>query len=276
MSAPYLTICILCVLSGIAFLYRFCLVFQSSREGYETGASKTIGSREIQMDYYTIEENENGLLAVLADGMGKEAGGRIAAKTVIRVFKEIFGTYNMADHPSYFFRKAFQTANREILKQMDEGRGMAAVSAVMIQGGFLFYGIVGNVKIAVFRNEELIPLGTGHTVDVLAQDKYVEGILTREDALSMLQEKRIYNYLGKDGFKEIQFYDKPVRLQEGDVVAVFSNGMQESVTWKEMEDCLARKKSCKRMAFDLVELVNQKKGDKDNASVILIRVGEMT
>ena len=58
MSAPYLTICILCVLSGIAFLYRFCLVFQSSREGYETGASKTIGSREIQMDYYTIEENE--------------------------------------------------------------------------------------------------------------------------------------------------------------------------------------------------------------------------
>ena len=40
--------------------------------------------------------------------------------------------------------------------------------------------------------------------------------------------------------------------------------------------CLARKKSCKRMAFDLVELVNQKKGDKDNASVILIRVGEMT
>ena len=58
MSAPYLTICILCVLLGIAFLYRFCLVFQSSREGYETGASKTIGSREIQMDYYTIEENE--------------------------------------------------------------------------------------------------------------------------------------------------------------------------------------------------------------------------
>ena len=41
---------------------------------------------------------------------------------------------------------------------------------------------------------------------MLAQDKYVEGVLTREDALSMLQEKRIYNYLGRDVFKEIQFY----------------------------------------------------------------------
>ena len=153
---------------------------------------------------------------------------------------------------------------------------MAAVSTVMIQGGFLFYGIVGNVKIAVFRNGELISLGTGHTVDVLAQDKYAQGVLTREDALSMLQKKRIYNYLGRDGFKEIQFYDKPIRLQKEDVVAIFSNGMQESVTWKEMEECLSQKRSCKRIAFDLVEMVNQKKGDKDNASVILIRVGEMT
>ena len=58
MSVPYLTVCILCAFLGIAFLYRFCLVFRSSREGYETGACKTIGSREIQMDYFTIEENE--------------------------------------------------------------------------------------------------------------------------------------------------------------------------------------------------------------------------
>ena len=86
MNVPYLTVCILCAFLGIAFLYRFCLVFRSSREGYETGACKTIGSREIQMDYFTIEENENGLLAVLADGMGKEAGGRIAAKTTRPIF----------------------------------------------------------------------------------------------------------------------------------------------------------------------------------------------
>lgn len=54
MSAPYLTICILCVLSGIAFLYRFCLVFQSSREGYETGASKTIGA-QVKYRWITIQ-----------------------------------------------------------------------------------------------------------------------------------------------------------------------------------------------------------------------------
>lgn len=276
MNIPYMVICILGALLFIGMAYRFYLALHMNGKGYETGACKTIGSREIQMDYFAIEENENGLLAVLADGMGREAGGRIAAKTVISVFQKIFREYNMLDHPSYFFQKTFQTANREILKQLDEGKGMAAVGAVMLQQGFLYYALVGNVKIAVYRNQELVLLGTGHTVDVLAEDKYYQGVLTREDALAMLNEKRVYNYLGRDDFKKIEFYDKPVRLRKNDIVAVFSNGMYEGVAWNRIEDCLSRKKSCKNKALELVEAVNGKKGDKDNASIILIRIGELT
>lgn len=53
MSAPYLTICILCVLLGIAFLYRFCLVFQSSREGYETEQARP--SAAVKYRWITIQ-----------------------------------------------------------------------------------------------------------------------------------------------------------------------------------------------------------------------------
>ena len=74
----------------------------------KTGACKTIGSREIQMDYFTIEENENGLLAVLADGMGKEAGGRIAAKTVIRVLKKFLKRTTWQTTRPIFLRKRFR------------------------------------------------------------------------------------------------------------------------------------------------------------------------
>ncbi len=322
MSIPYTVIGILILFFFAGVIYRFCLVRKESGKQYEVGTCKTIGSREIQTDYFTVEENENGLLAVLADGMGKDAGGRIAAKTVIRVFQEVFAEYNMLDHPSYFFQKTFllavladgmgkdaggriaaktvirvfqevfaeynmldhpsyffqktfQTANREILKLLDEGRGRAAVSAVMIQDGFLYYAIVGDVKVAVFRNQELVPIGVGHTVDVLAENKYYQGVLTREEAILMLHEKRVYHYLGKDGFKEMELYEKPIRLKKDDMVAIFSNGMYESIAWKQMEECLLQKKSCKKIAFDLVETVNRKNGDKDNASMILIRIGEL-
>ncbi len=275
MNAPYLAVYIMSAVVSVLLVYRCYLALRGNGRAYETGTCKTIGSREIQMDYFYVEENENGLLAVLSDGMGKEAGGRIASKTVIQAFQETFEEYNMLDYPSYYFKKAFLTANREILKRMDEGRGMASASAVMIQNGFLFYGIVGNVKVAVCRNNELVALGTGHTIDVLAEDKFYQGLLTREDALSMLHEKRIYNYIGRDGFGEIIFYDEPIRLQKDDVVALLSSGMYGEVTWKQMEECFSQRKSCKKIALELVETVNRKKGDKDNASVVLIRVGEL-
>ena len=95
--------------------------------------------------------------------------------------------------------------------------------------------MLGNVKIAVFRNGELIPLGTGHTVDVLAQDKYVEGVLTREDALSMLQEKEFTITWEEMVLRKSSFTTNRFVYRKRDVVAIFSNGMQESVTWKEME-----------------------------------------
>lgn len=276
MSLPYLAIYSLLIALFCLLLYRGVLAcVHIGRGEYDIGTCKTIGNREIQMDYFTVEKNDNGLLAVLADGKGREAGGRIAAKKVIQVFQETFSEYNMLDHPSYFFQKGFQTANREILKEMDEGRGAAAASAVMLQNGFLFYAIVGNVKVGVYRNRELIALGSGHTIDVLAADKYYQGCLTREDALAILEKKRSYNYLGRDGFRKIELYDEPIRLQSGDIVALLSNGMCEGVTWKEIEQCLSEKKSCKRIALSLVEMINRKKGDKDNSSVVLIRVGEL-
>lgn len=276
MNIPYTAIGILFVILFFCVLYRLFLAIQSRKKPYEIGTCKTIGSREIQMDYFAVEENETGLAAVLADGEGRNAGGKIAAKTVVRVFLELLQAYNAADHPSYFFGKAFKTANREILKQVEEGKGKAVASAVMIQGRFLFYAIVGNVKIAVFRNGELIPLGMGHTVDVWAKEKYYQGTLAKEDALAMLHEKRVWNYLGRDDFREITFYDTPVRLWKNDMVVMMSDGIYEAIAWKRIEEYLSQRKNCNKIAFDMVEHVNRSKGETDNASVILIKIGELT
>ena len=47
---------------------------------YETGTSKTIGDREVQEDEFGLTEKDAGVMAVLADGMGKHYGGKIAGK----------------------------------------------------------------------------------------------------------------------------------------------------------------------------------------------------
>lgn len=241
--------------------------------GCETGASKTIGDRELQEDEFGLTEKDVGVMAVLADGMGKHYGGKIAARTAVQVFLDIFEDRNSFYNPQYSFRKAFQGANREILNQLDENQGSASVAAVMIKEKKLYYASVGNVKIAVYRNHELVPVTAGHTVNVLARQRFQEGKLTRKEAVALLEHHRLYNYVGQDGFHEVEFFDTPISLYRGEDVLLMTDGLYETARWKDIEACLEAKGSCQEKAYRIIELVNQSPmEDKDNGAVVVVRV----
>lgn len=240
---------------------------------FRTGKAMTIGTRQVQEDDYGICQSREGFLAVLADGMGKNYGGRVSSRIAVDVLKEQFTEYRSVENPAYFFRKSFHRINREILNQFDDGRGGASVGAVMIKDNFLYYAVAGNVKLAVYRKDSLIPLSSGHTIDMLVENRFMKGAITREAALQMLENKRLYNYLGQDGFKEIEFFDTPVRLKEKDIVVLMSDGLYEGIEWKSVEEILAGKKKCQQKAYDIVEAINaDSRKEKDNASIVLIEV----
>ena len=227
----------------------------------------------MQEDEYGILETQVGVMAVLADGMGKHYGGKIASRAAVEVFKDIFDDGNAFYNPQYYLRKAFQGANREILSLIEDGRGQACVAAILIKDNRLYYASAGNVKIAVYRNKELVPVTVGHTISMLAKKQYAEGKLSRQDAVSLMEHHRLYNYVGQDGFHDIEFFDTPIILNGGEYILLMSDGMYETVRWKEMEDCLEQEGTCQQKAFALVERVNQNDSeDKDNASVVVLRI----
>lgn len=243
--------------------------------GIDIGISMTVGSRDVQEDQAGTEVTEAGTMAVLADGAGKAFGGRIASRTAVETFVELFRDYNAFYNPQYYFKKAFHRANREILKNLqDETYGSSSAGCVLLRAGYLYYAVVGNVKICVFREGSLVPVSTGHTVAVLAEEKFREGKISRQDALALLENQRLYNSLGRDGFQEIEVFDAPVRLKRGDIIALMSDGVHELLGFKEMEEILKETKSCQEKAFEIIELVNKNPGErKDNASVVLLGVG---
>lgn len=242
----------------------------------DIGKSMTIGGREVQEDQVGTMETKNGVMAALADGAGKEYGGRIAGRIAVDVCMDIFEDYNAFHNPQYYFRKAFRCANSEILKAMgDENRGSASLGCVVFAAGYLYYAQVGNVKICVYREGNLIPVSTGHTVAVLAEQKFKEGTISREDALALLQNKRLYNYLGQDAFQDIEIFDAPIKIRRGDIVALMSDGVYDLIGVREIEAVLKQESDCQKMAYDIIELVNQHPGDeKDNASIILLGMGK--
>lgn len=256
---------------------RLYIRYPSQKERMpDIGKSMTIGGREVQEDQIGSMETAAGIMAVLADGAGKAYGGRIASRIAVDACMDIFRDYNAFHNPQYFFRKAFHRANKEILKTLgDDNRGSASLGCVMIRAGILYYALVGNVKICVYREGNLIPVSSGHTIAVLAEQKFHEGIISRQDALRLLENKRLYNYLGQDGFKDIELFDAPVRMKQGDIVVLMSDGIYELLGAREIEAVLGQKGDCQQKAYDIIELVNQNpKEEKDNASIVLIGMGD--
>ena len=245
-----------------------------AKKSVDIGKSMTIGSREVQEDQIAAMETAAGIMAVLADGAGQAYGGRIASKIAVNTCIDIFKDYNAFNNPQYYFRKAYNCANKEILKALgDERRGSASVGCVLIRQSFLYYALVGNVKICVYREGNLVPVSSGHTVAVLAEQKFHEGMISREDALMLLENQRLYNYLGQDGFRDIEFFDAPIHLKRGDIVVLMSDGVYDLLNFKEVEKILENTDKCQKKAYDIIELVNRNSSEiKDNASIVLLGI----
>ena len=239
----------------------------------DLGACMTIGTREVQEDCYLLKESKPGTLMVVADGMGTAYGGRIAARTAVETFGEIFKSYTMLDNPKYFFKKALHSANHEILKALDNGqRGGASVGVAIVYENKLFYCVVGNVKIFVYRNGDLIQVSTGHTIDVLAKNEFKTGKITRVEALSILENQKVYNYLGQDGFTDIELFEAPITINANDIIIIMTDGIYDLLTCSEIEQTLHKPITCQQMALELIEKVNTStQEEKDNASIALLR-----
>ena len=150
----------------IIYLFILCLIavrFLSRERGwvirrFKVGKAMTIGDRQVQEDDYGVCQSTDGFMAVLADGMGKNYGGKVSSRIAVDTMKELFRLYRSSENPAYFFRKSYHRVNTEILKQLDDGRGGASVGTVLIKDNYLYYAVAGNVKIAVYRGGNLVPV----------------------------------------------------------------------------------------------------------------------
>lgn len=236
------------------------------------GIAQTTGSRQVQADVAQVWTNRAGTMAVLADGIGSANTGAVCAQIAADAILDRFEPYHELHDPAYFFQSAFREANRRIQKTAGERRGGASAGAAFLNRSHLYYAVAGDVRIAILRGEEIIPLSKGQTIDVLAAQAYAEGKISRQDTLWSMEEKRIWNYLGQDGFREIEICDHPILLKQGDKVLLMSKGIFEEISWSETEDILVDGAPLQELAERIVDAVDQKKNPQaDNGSVILIQ-----
>ena len=246
------------------------------RRGEESwGTAQTRGSREIQADMTEIRKTRAGVLAILADGIGRENTGRVCAQIALDAAADAYEPYEVLTNPEYLFRTVCREANARIQKTIGERRGGACLGLAFLGNGHLYYGVVGDIRIALYRGGELIPLSQGHTLDVLARQAYEAGRISKKEAVWSMEEKRRWNYLGMDGFREIEIPERPIRLKRDDLVVMVSRGIWQALSGADLEDLLAGGESPQEKARQTVWAAGRKPGDdKENGSAVILRAEE--
>ncbi|RFZ79596.1 hypothetical protein DS742_07425 [Lacrimispora amygdalina] len=264
-----------CILTAL-LIVRISLGSLNSIPKLDAGYAGTVGNQQVNADAYDWANYENQTLYVIAGGIGRSGKGKIAAQEAINTIVRMFEITGATKNPAFFFRQALHSANQAILKRITDSTAGASVLCAVVKEGFLYYASVGNCRISVYRHGELIPLSEGHTIDVLAKNAFRKGQISRMEALAALKEKRLYSFVGHDGFQDVEIYDVPVSLKRGDSIVMMTDGVYEFFSAGQMEKILqTRKNSAQKACQVMEELENNNHPEQGNASLIISQVNRI-
>lgn len=257
-------------------IVRMSLGHLNKFSNIEVGFATTPGNCEVNSDALDWSYYDEELLVVLGNGIGRETKGQTASLAATHTVSRVFGVAGSSDNPAYFFNTSFRGANNAILRYIPDGSAGTSLLAALIKEGRLYYALAGNCQIAVYRGGELIPLSEGHTFDVLVKKAFQNNKIRRVDALEAMEEKKVYNFLGKDSYKDLEIFDVPVVLKKGDIVVLMTDGVFDFHSYLEIEKRLHTRKSAKSQANAIIKDLEYEQYDyQDNATIAVIKINSV-
>lgn len=195
-----------------------------------------IGSREEQQDAFGISPvdryEEDGLLAVLCDGMGGMAeGGLIASETT----SQLMGSFPWAEDSSVPGWIAQHSAR---VYQQFRGQGGTTLVAAMLKENRLSFWCVGDSDLFLLREGRLYSLNIRQEFKNDLVLRALEGAFPVEEAFCDPQADALSQYIGKEEAK-CDHTRIPFLLQPEDALLLCSDGVSDTLTLKQIREAMA-------------------------------------
>lgn len=230
--------------------------------------------RKHNEDSCAIFQTPNGLLSVVCDGMGGHLGGERASKLALEKIGEYmssqrFDLAKLNDALDQSFALAHSAIAYEAEKNpLLQGMGTTCV-AILFHPDATFCAHVGDSRLYVFRNNELIRLTKDHS---FVQDLIDKGIITEAEASYHPKRNIIERALGSDDAQpDIANLGRVLQnLRVGDVFLLCSDGFSNELDDVEIKnflenDSLVLEEKMERMMEHALQA-----GGKDNITIQLI------
>jgi protein phosphatase len=236
------------------------------------GASSATGSSLGPLRFTLTNE---GVILLVADGMGGRAGGAKASGLAVSVVRAAManGADENAGHPEAFafrLRRALDQANEEIHEQSrrdDALRGMGTTATLAgIHADVVYLAQVGDSRAYLIRGGEVARITRDQS---LVQDLIDAGVLSEADAKNV-RDNRILQALGTSPTVTpvMTYHD----LRRDDALLLCSDGLSRVVRDDEILEVVKGASDCLAACDQLIALANAR-GGPDNITVLLARMG---
>ena len=227
--------------------------------------------RERNEDYIGSRRFENGILCVVADGLGGHRDGDIASKSVVDTFLHA-PLPEDPDQGKEGLASRTEEANQVLITlQKERCSNMKSTSAVLlIQNQTAVWANVGDTRVYFLRGNEIASVTEDHSV---AYRKYKAGEISRRQIAFDPDQSSLLRVLGNADRHAPALVSLPDLLNEGDGFLLCSDGMWEYVSDEEI--LVEYLKSCRAADWGeglLLRAISRAEPDHDNFSMILVRV----
>lgn len=205
----------------------------------EVGVSSIIGSRSYQQDYAYTYEDTNEVMAVVCDGMGGLSGGERASETAVaQLAYDFAANHDMAAGNMHeFFSKVAHRMNAAVYGLVNEkGERLHAGTTfvgVYINQGIMYWVSVGDSRIWMIKGEQIKAVNRDHNYRLMLKERLDSGIIDRatfEAEEKTPKAEALISYLGIEELRLVDTGRVPIRLEQGDIVVITSDGVYKSLT----------------------------------------------
>ena len=245
------------------------------------GISSILGTRKNQQDTVFGAVDGNRAIAVVCDGMGGMNGGELASQTAATILIDDYYNTTITDVREFFQKEAKKMDQAVNNLKNEDGRplnGGTTVVAVVIENNKMYFLSVGDSKIYILRDNEILAVNREHNYRLSLDEKLKKGQITKEQYIAEEdQAEALISYLGMGNVSLMDINNEPFILQENDIVLLCSDGFWEYVYEQEMTVSLAKASSPEDWVEKMRSILRQRapeNNDNNTAAAVWLTVPE--
>lgn len=233
-----------------------------------------IGTRDEQQDYAVCHYEQDFFAAVVCDGMGGLNGGFVAGKCAAETLSELIKSRDKTENISSFLLRSVDILDEKVSSLKDEsGEKLNAgttLVAVVIEKGLLYWLSVGDSRLYLMRQNELVQATRDHNYS-LVLNSMPQGYVPTEEDYS--KKDALISYIGMSGIEIMDISNNPVSLVKNDIILLTTDGLFKALTDTQIKSILSQNNSTEEISKELLAAAEKNAPDsRDNITFVFIKI----